>query len=330
MEANHRPLSPLRRLDLSPLYRNCVLRSDIRRETYDCIATELCDYGLAWSGGAVEARAYKAQAGSLSIHEIQYGDEVMIKPDLYHDFILAHVSLKNGIEVEADGNITHVPEGACFFSAPQKYVRLRWQEQCRQLLLRIPVDFVWPKGADGRRSAARPGRLLPTALAPVFVDQLNLTLNIADRGIELENYSEWVEQVELGMARFVKLLLLEKTAQPTEAKGARASRNWHEKLESFIHARLKSPLMLDDLTAAVGIGRSQLNNACREAFGCSPMELVRRIRLEAARADLEGLPDQDLTMLALRYGFEHQSRFAQYYRNQFGELPRETRRRLSR
>jgi AraC-like DNA-binding protein len=85
---------------------------------------------------------------------------------------------------------------------------------------------------------------------------------------------------------------------------------------------------LDDLAAVAGVSRTQLNRLCQDGFDCSPMALVRRMRLEAARFDLERNPDQDFTNLSLRYGFEHQSRFAQYYRTTFGELPRETRRRL--
>jgi gluconolactonase len=113
-----------------------------------------------------------------------------------------------------------------------------------------------------------------------------------------------------------------------EQHEAQPSRDKRERLESFIRARLKAPIALDDLAAAAGVSRTQLNRLCQEEFDCSPMTLVRRMRLEAARFDLERNPDQDFTNLSLRYGFEHQSRFAQYYRTTFGELPRETRRRL--
>ena len=318
----------LERLDLSPLYARCLLRSDVRRETYDCIAAALCDYELVWRGGGVDARAYTAGTGRISIYEIQYGDEVSITPSLYREFVLAHVSLQNGIEVEADGTVTHVPEGAIFFSAPQVYVKLRWQAHCRQLLVRIPANILFHE-PTGAQKTPRPGRLLPPSLLPVFIDQLNLALSIAGQTRELDNYGHWVSHVELLLARFAALQLFDRTPRPgAEATTKQVAPDWPERLEGFIQARLKSPLMLDDLTRAVGVGRSQLNTVCHQVFECSPMELVRRMRLTAARADLERRPNQELTTLALRYGFEHQSRFAQYYRDRFHELPRDTRRRL--
>jgi AraC-like DNA-binding protein len=262
------------------------------------------------------------------MYGMQYGDEVEITPDLYRDFMLVRISLKNGIEVDADGRITYVPEGAIFFSAPQQYVRVRWQEDCQQLLVRVPLRLL--RAEDEKNSPLiRSGHVLAPAMAPLFVDQLNLALNISRYGKELENYGEWIEYVETALARFAGLQLFEKVSPLSPcAPDRRPERDRRERLESFIHARLRAPITLDNLTAAVGVGRSQLNLLCREAFDCTPMMLVRRIRLEAARADLEVAPSQDLTHLSLRYGFEHQSRFAQYYRSAFGELPREARRRL--
>jgi AraC-like DNA-binding protein len=59
--------------------------------------------------------------------------------------------------------------------------------------------------------------------------------------------------------------------------------------------------------------------------GTTPMEFLRRVRLERAHRDLlhgEGT----VTDIALRWGFPHLSRFARAYRAQYGVLPSETRR----
>lgn len=324
-------ISPLlSRLDLSPLHGRCLLQSDVRRETYDCIASELCDYGLSWQGGAVDARAYAASTGRISICEIQYGDEVSIRPRLYDGFMLARVSLRNAIEVESDGSFTHMPEGTVFFSAPQRSVTLRWQAQCRQLLIRLPTD-VLKQNVPRKRGPRKSGCVLDPALTPLFLDQVNLALGIAGRQSELANADEWIGHVETGLAQFAAMHLFGAASRTAEELPTRRmSRDWPERLQAFIRSRLKSPLMLDDLTRALNIGRSQLNAICHDVFECSPMQLVRLLRLQAARGDLEQHPNQDLTVLALRYGFEHQSRFSQYYKQRYHELPRDTRRRLLR
>lgn len=307
-------------LVLSPLYDDCMLRSYERRETYDAIAGELCDYGLRWQGGAVDARAFRCKTDSLALYSMRYGDEAAITPDVYPDFFLVHLCLKAGIEVETDGVMTPVPEGAVFISAPRRSIRLRWQEGCEQLILRVPHVAA---GIDGRR-LQRSGALLPRALSPLLVSQLNtlMALSRQEPGGE-----DWAAHVQTGLARFAAQHLAPDSG---ESRAATPDADTRDRLIGFIEAHLARPIQLLDLARAAGLGRTQLNALTQSAFGCSPMALLRRLRLQAAHRDLEARPDQSLTQLALRYGFEHQGRFSQYYREEFGAVPRRMRDRLRR
>ena len=69
-----------------------------------------------------------------------------------------------------------------------------------------------------------------------------------------------------------------------------------------------------------------LHGAFQAQLGQSPMAYVRQIRLGKVRADLLRADPQHtrVTDVALRWGFFHQSRFAQQYREQFHELPSAT------
>jgi AraC-like DNA-binding protein len=286
---------------------------------------------LTWRGAAVDAQAYRTKTRNLSFYSLRFGDEVAIRRGLYRECVLAHVALRNSIEFDIDERITHVPEGAIFFSSPQKKIRVRWQENCEHLVIPVPLHFLCSGDRESRR-LVRSSHLLAQDMAPLFINQLNLALKISRVGDGFENLDAWVEYAERGLAEFAGLQLFEHQRRLASFHAERCevqpSRDKRERLESFIQARMKAPITLDDLTAAVGVGRTQLNQLCQEGFDCSPMALVRRMRLQAARFDLERNPHQDFTNLSLRYGFEHQSRFAQYYRASFGELPRETRRRL--
>ncbi|WP_432284155.1 AraC family transcriptional regulator [Aminobacter sp. BA135] len=301
-------------LVLSPLYENCMLRSQERRATYDAIAGELCDYGLRWQGGEVDARAFRCKTDSLALYSMRYGDEVTISPDIYKDFFLVHLCLKAGIELETDGIITSLREGAVFFSAPQRSIRLRWQEGCEQLILRVPYAAA---GIESRR-LQRSGALLPHALSPLLVSQLNTLMALSRQGPVDE---DWAAHVQSGLARFAAQHLL---PAPGEAVGT-PDADTRDRLIGFISAHMAHPIQLLDLGRAAGLGRSQLNALTRSAFGCTPMALLRRMRLQAAHRDLEERPEQSLTQLALRYGFDHQGRFSQYYRDEFGTAPRQMR-----
>lgn len=297
-----------------------MLRSQERRETYDAIAGELCDYGLRWKGGSVDARAFRCKANILALYSMRYGDEVTITPDIYRDFFLVHLCLKAGIEVETDGVMTDVPEGAVFLSAPRRSIRLRWQEGCEQLILRVPYAAA---GIEGRR-LQRSGVLMPRALTPLLVSQLNTLMTLSRQGPGTE---DWAAHAQTGLARFAALHLF-----PDSGVGAIATpdADTRDRLIGFIEAHLARPIQLLDLARAAGLGRSQLNALTQSAFGCSPMALLRRLRLQAAHRDLEARPDQNLTQLALRYGFDHQGRFSQYYRDAFGSAPRQMRGQLRR
>ena len=313
-------------LDLAPLYQDCILKSHERRETYDAIAGELCDYGLEWGGSLVEARAFRCRAQAISVYSMRYGDEVRIRPDLYRDFVLAHVSVHKGIEIETDGNTYHVPEGRVFFSAPKRSIALRWQEGCEQVLVRIPHRLLF---GEEPGSLPRSAALLPDPLVAPFAHQLSALLAMARQPLGLYGFGLWQETLQASLSK-IAARSLGVSDEPAVLRDRSQSRTSDrlDRLETFIHDRLDRPISLSDLEASVHLGRSQLNHLVQQAFGCSPMMLVRRRRLEALRQSLETNPAQDLTQLSLRYGFDHQGRFSHYYKEHFGEAPSETRRRL--
>ncbi len=79
-----------------------------------------------------------------------------------------------------------------------------------------------------------------------------------------------------------------------------------------------------ELLARVGcVSVRTLHAAFAEQLGESPMAFVRRVRLARVRADLLAADPHEtrVTDVAMRWGFFHQSRFAQQYRAQFRELP---------
>jgi AraC-like DNA-binding protein len=213
-----------------------------------------------------------------------------------------------------------------FFSSPQRSIALRWQEGCEQVLIRIPHAMLAP---EGRFQVAQSGVALPAALTTPFVHQVSAVLAMARQPAEQQGLADWQGALQDWLAQIVALSLGLPQPQKAGAMGEPdRSRNRRERLEGFIAAHLDRPIQLADLGRTVGLAHSQLCALTQKAFGCAPMALVRRMRLLAVRQSLEADPGQDLTQLSLRYGFDHQGRFSQYYRQEFGEVPSATRRRL--
>jgi len=97
----------------------------------------------------------------------------------------------------------------------------------------------------------------------------------------------------------------------------------------LLEARPAHPFTVVSLARMAGVSPRSLQEAFRAHLGMSPMQYLRAVRLRAVRADLLGLDTDDTTTVAdvaTRWGFTHLGRFAQYYRDRYGEPPSRTRR----
>ena len=87
-----------------------------------------------------------------------------------------------------------------------------------------------------------------------------------------------------------------------------------------------SPLTIADLCHMVGVGKSHLYKCFEHVHGITPGQLLQCRRLTSARrdlTDLENLPSS-VKDVGLKYGFVNLGRFAQSYRQYFGEYPSQT------
>ncbi|WP_448006013.1 helix-turn-helix transcriptional regulator [Agromyces bauzanensis] len=96
----------------------------------------------------------------------------------------------------------------------------------------------------------------------------------------------------------------------------------------FMHGHIAEPITMTDVAKAAFITARGLHAAFTRERGETPMQYLRRIRLDAVRADLlTGGSDATVAAVARRWGFAHLPRFAAQYRGAFDERPSETLRR---
>lgn len=96
---------------------------------------------------------------------------------------------------------------------------------------------------------------------------------------------------------------------------------------AFMEANVAEPISVADIAEAARLSARGLQEAFRRVLGETPTRYLRRMRLEAARADLQRRDRTDgatVAQIAHRWGFAHIPRFATYYRETFGESPRDT------
>jgi AraC-like DNA-binding protein len=318
--------------ELSALYCNCVLRSDERVAAHEQVCRELTDHGLRWKRGAPDAAMYKGRLSNLEMYLLRYGAEVEVTPRPFDDFMLVHTSLAGGAEVDADGQRLEVAEGRTVTLAPRRAVRLHWYPGTQQLIVKVPHALLRALAgvpADEPLSLD-PGYLIGAAQSSQWALLTRSVLNAMSLPCEGSLQASWLDHFERTLASFLLAHKPQTTPTPPhkqERIDSTALASGHPRLDAlmdYIDARLCAPITLEDLARAAGVSVRTLNELCRRRHGVTPMELLRNRRLDAAHARLRLEPELSITETAYALGFGHLGRFAQYYCERFGELPRET------
>lgn len=92
----------------------------------------------------------------------------------------------------------------------------------------------------------------------------------------------------------------------------------------LMHREACGPLTLQDLAAASALSVRGLQSAFARAYGTTPLQYLRDVRLDGARSDLQGGAATSVADVARRWQFHHLGRFARTYADRFGERPSQT------
>src|SRR5690606_12914128 len=99
--------------------------------------------------------------------------------------------------------------------------------------------------------------------------------------------------------------------------------NYITRAEAFMYAKSSDRPSLRHIAEHVGTSPRTLSRLFVKHRGCSPMQRLRDISLDAARDDLLNRRG-NATDIALNWGFSELGRFAKLYKKRFGEKPSET------
>ena len=114
---------------------------------------------------------------------------------------------------------------------------------------------------------------------------------------------------------YTRLLVRSRDAGPWQVRAA----------EEYMSANAHLALSLGDICMAAGVSSRTLQHSFQRKRGYTPMQFLRKLRLERAHDDLSQ-PNQgaSVTGTASRWGFLHFGRFAAEYQMRFGEKPSQT------
>ncbi|WP_448615174.1 AraC family transcriptional regulator [Modestobacter sp. URMC 112] len=247
-----------------------------------------------------------------------------------------HVNLTTAGETDADrtdgARERTLAEERGLVLSPVQRNTVRWTPQAEQLILKIPrsslethlgellgqpvtqvVDFGF--GLDLTTGA---GRSLLHAVR-FLADELDRPDGLASMPLAREQLEAFVmtQLLHAGRHQYTDALM-------APAEGVRLGRLGP--IVEYMEANADEPLTPQELARVGCMSVRTLHASFQQTFGESPMSYLRRIRLDHVRAELLRSDPSvvRVTDVAMKWGFFHQSRFAQQYRDHFGELPSRT------
>ncbi len=321
----------LANINLAKLQDHLVFHSDSASEVRSTLGGILTEHDLTLGEGKVNTTLFRRRLNDISVMKLTYGAEVKVKASAFKGFSLVQTPLKGKFEVNVDGQRQTFGPGDVAVLSPQHDFGIHWEEGSEQLILKVPHHLA----SHSFRATQLPSIARFASPAFKLEESLNLVWHsLVQQAIDLPNGGDglskiWLEHFEQTLALFLVSHQTTLTPQPETnrpSQGNTASNGFAplERMETYIRQRLCAPISLVDLANAAGLSPRSLNALCHKYHGISPMVLLRNMRLDAVRNKLQMCPGANVTTVALDHGFGHLGRFSAYYRERFGELPRDT------
>ncbi|MGB3152223.1 MAG: two-component regulator propeller domain-containing protein [Maribacter sp.] len=109
-----------------------------------------------------------------------------------------------------------------------------------------------------------------------------------------------------------------------EVKDKEVDNDFLKKVVDFIQENIENPaLNVEKLSSHLCLSRSQVYRKIKTLTGLSPVQFIRRVRLERSKTLFQNDKNLNVNEVAHRVGFLSASYFTVCYKKQFGELPKQ-------
>ncbi|WP_244818389.1 anthranilate 1,2-dioxygenase regulatory protein AndR [Caballeronia sp. Lep1P3] len=310
---------------LRALRRHRLFESADLDETRELISRVMQPHSLV-PQGEVNGRSHMdfVRVGRLGIGTIAFGGAIRVDVEAVDGYYLMMFCVAGEAEVKLAGKTVTVNAQTGIIRAPGEPFSASLSAGCEQLVMRIDPASLH---ANASIAARKEGALLSLSGGTMraWKEQLKFVASSPD----LLNQASSDARVGANLeSLLVSLIAIDEAAQ-THAIGRLAPAPlFIRRAIEFMQANLASPIQLVGIASAAGVPVRTLSEGFLRFRSASPMLVLRHMRLDAARAAIRAsTSDLPISSIALDYGFTHLGRFAQVYKERFGELPSVTPRR---
>jgi AraC-like DNA-binding protein len=313
-----------------PLASRCQFVSDNFEAMHARLSTVLKPHGLRrLSNLPVSGIICRARLNRISFNVLRIGPSVEVAPGALEDFFLVQIPIAGSVDLSVGSEQIKCEGATAAVISPGQRLRLRWSDNCTQLIVQIPRETM------ELSLAQRLGRTSKTSLRFQAAFDLNASagrewrqlLDVAVRSVDQDGILSR-EPVCSDLEDLLLSALL--AAQPhnyVEAlqRHPDAVPFYIVRAEREMRRQLRYPFTVAALASVAGVSERTLHLGFRCFRSTNPMGRLVALRLHEARRLLgNARPDATVAQVAAEVGFHQFGRFAAAYRNMFGELPSKT------
>lgn len=276
-------------------------------------------------------RHQKLSLKTVSINDLYYGSGGSVWVDDLRDFFSIMLPLHGVQELKTGAKRHSLVPGQVFVVGPSYHLKQVFSPEYRMLSIRIGVDrFNKFLQEEFETYAGTPLEFEMSSVGPspasaglfTYIKYLSeATIDLKEDPYD-ELLAEYTERSLLAKLLTTLPNNYQRAISPREAGSCQALID----AEAFIRKNAAATIGVDDIAAAAGVSVRTLYYAFRKFRGWTPMEFLKRHRLQIARRLLISSDHTatTVTRIACSCGFNHMGKFSRDYARQFGERPSET------
>ncbi|MGE7989514.1 AraC family transcriptional regulator [Pseudomonas sp. NPDC089554] len=260
----------------------------------------------------------------LDLCRISYGGSVRVTSPALETIYHLQVLLNGNCLWRGHQREHHLVPGELLLINPDDPVDLTYSQDCEKFILKVPTRVLdtfcdeqrWQRPSGGVRFLRNHYRLEEL---DGFVNLLAMVCHEAEVSGSLPRVQSHYSQIIA--SKLLTLMSNNIRREHLDAQGASL-----ERILDHIERNLKFELCAETLAEQACMSVRSLYALFDRHLGTTPKQYIRQKKLERVQACLAdaSCPVRSVTELALDYGFLHLGRFAESYRQRFGELPSET------
>lgn len=266
-----------------------------------------------------------ASFGDISLNQIAYGADVdVLITELQRTHFVFVVALTGEALVEFNQQSWAFRSGDAVLMSPNVRYNFQMGQDHTHLAIGIPCGRLIGSGRpyEAVHNVVERAADAPNGGAASLMGFIEYLCTELHRGSPIFGLQEVVAANENSFLAMMRAALFDREAPVRQAAVLPV---FVRRAEQFIAQHLKDDIQLSDIVEAAGVPARTLYHGFERFMGHSPMRWLRLRRLESARADIIASDgDISVTALANQYWIGHGGRFANMYREIYGEPPSAT------